>query len=175
MAIQTSRLKLADDSPKSLGVGHIQPGVTCAQGLIENTDYAVDYPTSTVRRLRPFGSELYIFTMQYDDQSEQRAAEEAALLADEQVSQTAKLAFWNLPNWATWTGAQASQYVHDTVLAGWDKAALDSYVDANVTNIATAKTALKQLGEELIDLRATCERLAEAVMYLRDVAIRQVA
>lgn len=82
MAIQAriSKLKLADDSPKSLGVGYIQPGVTCAEGLIENADYAVDYATSTVRRLRSFGSELYTFQMAYDDQSEVIAAQQVQLV-----------------------------------------------------------------------------------------------
>jgi hypothetical protein len=92
---------------------------------------------------------------------------------DRVAADAAKTAFRNLPNWATWTAAEASGYVHSDVLGGWTKAQLDSYVDTNVTNIATARTALKQLGEELIDLRAICERLAEAVVYLRDVAVRR--
>jgi hypothetical protein len=93
---------------------------------------------------------------------------------DEEAAAAAKVAFRGLPDWATWTAVQASAYVHSNVLGGWDKAQLDAYVDANVTTIATARTALKQLGEELIDLRAICERLAEAVVYLRDVAVRRV-
>jgi hypothetical protein len=61
-----------------------------------------------------------------------------------------------------------------SVLGGWTKAQLDSYVDTTVTNIATARTALKQCGEELIDLRDLCERMALAIIYLRDVAIRRL-
>ena len=176
MAIQTrtATLKLLDDSVKSLGVGNLTPDlVTSQEGLIEGIDFAIDRPSGTIRRLKAFGRELYTFICRYDDLSEQRAAEQAALLADEQAAQTAKIAFRGLPNWATWTGAQVAAYVHFDVLGGWDKAALDAYINTNVTNIATAKTALIQLGEELIDLRAICERMAEAVIYLRDVAIRR--
>lgn len=81
MAIQTwtTRLKLSDDDWKSLGVGRIVAGsVTCAEGLIEGQDFAVDLAHGTARRLRPFGRELWTFTMQYEDGAEERAAAEAA-------------------------------------------------------------------------------------------------
>lgn len=169
-------LKLGDDASMSLGVSRLTADVViCGQGLREHTDFEIDRSAGTIRRLREFGRELYTFTMRYDDRSEANAAEEAALLADEQVAQAAKATFRNLPNWATWTAAEASAYIEGDVLGGWTKAELDSYVDTNVSSIATARTALKQVGEELIDMRAICERLAEAVIYLRDVAIRKAS
>lgn len=96
-------------------------------------------------------------------------------LLDTQAAQAAKIVFRNLPNWATWTDVEAISYVTNAVLNGWTKAQLDTYVDTNVTNIATAKTALKQLGEELIDLRDICTKLAQAVILLRDIAVRKVS
>jgi hypothetical protein len=75
----TVRLKLHDDDPKSLGVGGIVAGsVQCAEGLVEGEDYAVDLARGTVRRPRPFGRELYTFTMAYENGAEERAAAEAA-------------------------------------------------------------------------------------------------
>lgn len=79
----TVRLKLADDAPKSLGVSHlITEPVICAQGLVEDSDFAIDRERGTIRRLREFGRELYTFTMRYDDRSETRISEEAARTDD---------------------------------------------------------------------------------------------
>jgi len=39
--------------------------------------------------------------------------------------------------------------------------------------LASARTALKLIGGELVDLRNICEKLALAVMYLRDIAVRK--
>lgn len=81
MAIQAHmvQLKLHDDDPKSLGVSRIVAGsVTCAEGLVEGQDYTVDLACGTVRRLRPFGRELYTLVMEYEDGAEERVAAEAA-------------------------------------------------------------------------------------------------
>ncbi len=74
---KTTTLRLFDDDPKALGVNHIQ-SIVCAEGLTEGLDFTVDKTPGNIRRLRPFGRELYTFTITYDDLSEQRAAEEAA-------------------------------------------------------------------------------------------------
>ena len=82
MAIQTriTQLKLHDGDWKSLSVSRIVAGsVKCSEGLVEGRDFAVDLAGGTVRRLRPFGRELYTFTMQYEDGAEERAAREAIL------------------------------------------------------------------------------------------------
>ncbi len=81
MAIQTriTRLKLHDDEPKTLGVMFVTPGsVACDEGLIEGTDFAVDARNGLIRRLKPFGRELYTFRCQYDDRAEHIAAKRAA-------------------------------------------------------------------------------------------------
>jgi len=68
-------LKLHDDDPKTLGVSRVVAGsVQCAEGLVEGQDFAVDLAPGTVLRLRPFGRELYTFTMEYEDGAEERAA-----------------------------------------------------------------------------------------------------
>jgi hypothetical protein len=82
-------------------------------------------------------------------------------------------AFLNLPNWATWTAEQASEYIRQEILAGMTRTEIEAWVNANVTTLATAKTALILVGQELIDLRVICSSLAKAVIYLRDLAVRR--
>ncbi len=176
MAIQThlAILKLADDEPKSLGVAHVTGDpVTCAEGLAENVDFAVERAAGTIRRLRPFGRELYHFSVHYDDLSEEQTAAEAARVAWRERQQAAAAGMNALPGWATYTAAEAQAAIDGAVLGGQTKAQLEAWVDANVTNIASARTALKQVGDALIDLRTLCEKLAMAVVYLRDIDVQR--
>ena len=46
-------------------------------------------------------------------------------------------------------------------------------IDANVTDLASARDTLKLIGGELIDLRNICEKLALAVLYLRNIAVKK--
>lgn len=84
-----------------------------------------------------------------------------------------RLNFMQMPNWATWTAEQAQTYISNEILAGMTQAQIEAWIDTNVTNIVTAKTALKLVGDELIDLREICMNMAKALVYLRDVAIRR--
>jgi len=83
--------------------------------------------------------------------------------------------FHKLPGWATWTGQQASDYIRGAVLNGMNKAEVEAWVDANITGTTVTqlrtqtKAALKQIGGELIDLREIAQKLAQAIMYLRDM------
>ena len=92
---------------------------------------------------------------------------------DEAEAQDAKDNFRVIPNWATWTPEEAEQHVHDTVLSGMDTTQIEAWIDGNVNDLASARTALKLIGGELVDLRNICEKLALAVMYLRDIAVRK--
>ena len=78
-----------------------------------------------------------------------------------------------MPNWATWTPDEGRQAVQANVLNGYDKAQLDAYIDTNVSNIASAKTALKLLGEAVIDLREIVGVMAQAILLLRDIVVRK--
>lgn len=64
------------------------------------------------------------------------------LFPDVTVPLQAKDDFENLPGWATWTGQEAADWI-----------------DANVTDLASAKTALAAM--------------ARAIMYLRDIVIER--
>lgn len=81
--------------------------------------------------------------------------------------------FMQLPDWSTWTPEEASTYIHDNILSGMTRTDLEAWVDTNVTNITTAKTALKLLGDEVIDLREICMKMAYSIMILRDVIIKR--
>lgn len=61
---------------------------------------------------------------------------------DSSAQENAAADFENLPGWATWTATEA-----------------ESWIETNVTNLATAKTALKAM--------------AKAIVYLRNVTIEQ--
>lgn len=109
MAIQTHTvtLKLFDDAPKTLGVARLTvTAVTCAQGLVEGADFAIDRDHGTIRRLRTFGRELYTFTVEYDDQAEARAAEETARTADLDAARAAIANLRAYDNLASPTNAQ---------------------------------------------------------------------
>jgi hypothetical protein len=61
---------------------------------------------------------------------------------DRAAKVTAKLDFRGLPGWATWTGAEASDWI-----------------DTNVTDLASAKTALVAM--------------AKAIVFLRDIVVER--
>lgn len=86
--------------------------------------------------------------------------------------ETALDGFKNLPDYATWTPNEAEQYVTNTVLNGWDKTAANSWIDANVTNIESARTAMKQLAGAIIDIRKILSLVAKMLMWLRNIIIR---
>jgi hypothetical protein len=81
----------------------------------------------------------------------------------------ARRLFDSLPNWATWSGQEAADYIHANVLSGMTPDQVEAWVNANVTTLATAKTGLILVGRELADLRDICEKQAQAILFLRDV------
>lgn len=78
-----------------------------------------------------------------------------------------------LPDWATYTPAQARDAVVAASLGGMNQTQFDAWVDTNVTaaNLAQLKTALKYLGDEMIKLRNMMSLEAMMLMYLRDKVI----
>jgi hypothetical protein len=93
---------------------------------------------------------------------------------DDQQAKQSKDAFRSLPDWSTWTPQQASDYISQTVLTGQTKAQVNSWIDTNVTSLATAVTALKLLAGAIVDLRTILAVVASAVLMLRNVVIRRM-
>src|SRR4030067_1185918 len=85
----------------------------------------------------------------------------------------ARQALLNLPNWATWTPEEAEACVNADILSGMTKVEIEGWIETNVTNLDTAKTALKLVGGEIVDLRLICSKMAYSIMLLRNVAIRR--
>lgn len=81
--------------------------------------------------------------------------------------------FLALPNWATWTTDEASIYIHDQILNGFTVEELATWVNTNVTDLASAKTALTTVGQELIELREITSNMAKAIIILRDLVVRR--
>jgi len=79
-----------------------------------------------------------------------------------------------LGDWATWQPQQAQDYVNTEILNGWDKTTIDDWIDTNVTNIATAKTALKLLAGNIITIRAILGIISKVILYIRDILIKRL-
>lgn len=92
-------------------------------------------------------------------------------------AELSQIAWQNLPVYlATWTPAQAAQYIHDSVFSGLDAAGADAWIDANVTgtNLATAlasvRAALKILAHAIITDRDVVDsNMAQGILLLRDI------
>lgn len=92
-------------------------------------------------------------------------------------AELSQIAWESLPEYlATWTPAQAVQYIHDSVFSGLDAAAADAWIDANVTgtNLATAlssvRAALKILAHAIITDRDIVDsNMAQGILLLRDI------
>lgn len=80
--------------------------------------------------------------------------------------------FQQMPQWATWTPEEAESFVQSSILNGDDQAALDVWIESSVTNLAGARTALKQIAGSLIAIRTILTAMAKAIIYLRDIAVR---
>ena len=81
--------------------------------------------------------------------------------------------FLNMPDWATWTAQDAIDFITGDILNGMSKTEIENWIDVNVTTLATAKDALKLVGGELVELRTITTKLAQAIIYLRDLVVRR--
>lgn len=51
---------------------------------------------------------------------------------------------------------------------------METWIDSNVTNIATARLALKRLAAGLISIRTILKAVAMAIIYFRRIVIRRM-
>ena len=77
-------------------------------------------------------------------------------------------AFEGLPDWAEYTAAEAVAAIHGAIFAGATLATVNAQIDALPATIAGMKTGLKSAAAEIITIRATMEKMAKAIVYLRD-------
>lgn len=141
------------------------------QGRI--TEYfGMDYDqlTSTLRLSVPDNADEIIINQVID--MHDPSAQLYTLLTWQEII-SARNNFMTLPNWSIWTAEEASGFVSGDILAGMNKTEIEDWIDLNVTTLATAKTALKLLADELIDSREITAKIVTMLVYLRDVAIRR--
>ena len=93
---------------------------------------------------------------------------------DPVIEDAARTGWKYLGDWATWQPQQAQDYVNTEILNGWDKTTIDDWIDTNVTNIATAKTALKLLAGNIITIRAILGIISKVILYIRDILIKRL-
>ena len=99
-------------------------------------------------------------------------AETAEETTQVQAFMDAVTGFNGLPNWATWTPAEAATNIMGSILNGWDQAQADAWVDQNVTSWAGARAAFKQVTASIISIRSILVAMAKAVLFLRDYIIK---
>lgn len=77
-------------------------------------------------------------------------------------------AFEGLPEWAAYTTTEAVDAIHNAILAGDTLAQAQAKIDALPATIAGMKTGLKAAAAEFVTARGLLEKMAKAVVYLRD-------
>lgn len=77
-------------------------------------------------------------------------------------------AFEDLPEWAAYTTTEAVAAIHDAIFAGATLATVQAQIDALPATIAGMKTGLKAVVAEIITERGILEKMAKAIVYLRD-------
>lgn len=85
---------------------------------------------------------------------------------------SAKSSFANLPNWATWSSLDASNYINQNILNGMTQAQVDAYINSNAINISGINTVLHQIGTALINIRTILSYMAQAIIFIRNLVIR---
>lgn len=86
----------------------------------------------------------------------------------------ARTGWKDLGDWSTWTPQEAQDYVTAEILNGWDKATANQWIDDNVDDIASAKSALKLIAGNLITLRSIVGVIAKVILYIRDILIKRL-
>lgn len=98
--------------------------------------------------------------------------QEATEKTPEQLAQESALveakAFSDLPEWATYTTAEAVDTIHNAILAGDTLAQAQAKIDALPNSFAGMKTGLKSAAAEIVTVRNLLEKMAKAIVYLRD-------
>ena len=79
--------------------------------------------------------------------------------------------FEALPDWASWTAAEAAGYVHGQVLNEMSQVEADAWIDANVTSLAGVRAALKLLAGSLLNVRSILENIGKAIVFLRNLVV----
>ena len=105
--------------------------------------------------------------------------EKAALDAEEtqleENEDTARTGWKDLGDWiVTFTPDEAELYVRNQIFDGIEPSALDIWIDTNVTDLASARTALKFIGANIMTIRTILGIIAKVILYIRDILIKRL-
>jgi len=161
-------------------VGNFEPISLRAEFLAAHPELRINKDNNIVEYIGMdyTGSSLKIYLLKGIDISE---ADEiiryhdstAAKPIDWDGIKTARNAFMSLPNYASWTPEEAEAWINGDIFSGQTQAEVDAWIDANVTTLATAKTGLKMLAKEIIDLREIAQKTAYMLMLLRNIVVKR--
>lgn len=90
-------------------------------------------------------------------------------------AENAVVGFNQLPDWSTWTYAEARDGVRSRIFNGWTQQQVDQWIDQTATNaagIAGVRVALKQVGAAILAIRTILEAMAQAIVFLRDLVVK---
>lgn len=135
-------------------------------GVTDNGDgtYRVDFKEEATAQQR---SDAAAIVAGFDDWWE-AGQPTRDLLVQQQVDAAA---FTDLPEWATYTTAEAVDAIHNAIFAGATLATVNAQIDALPATIAGMRTGLKAVVAEIITERGILEKMAKVVVYLRDRTI----
>jgi hypothetical protein len=80
--------------------------------------------------------------------------------------------FNNLPNWATWTAAEAETNVTNAIFNGATLAQVDAQIDALPASVAGMRTGLHQMAAAIVGIRGILSAMARAIIYLRNLVVK---
>ena len=110
---------------------------------------------------------------EWDVMLAERAADQAERDLVANTENNAITKYSQLPEWAkTGTAEDAEIYINENILNGQSEAEINAWIDANVTNIASAKAALKQIASALVAMRTLFILVTKLLLFIRDLVIR---
>ena len=142
--------------------------------------------------LRDGGGALYTDILKWQDPETTQPTEQECLdewdvmlaeWADARLEQeqlvamesAARIGWKDLGDWiVTYTPNDAELYVRNQIFDGINQDGLDDWIDTNVTNIATAKIALKQMGANILTIRTFLGVVVKVILYIRDILIKKL-
>jgi len=103
----------------------------------------------------------------------ERAADKAEQDLVTNTENDAITKYSQLPEWAkTGTAEDAETYITSQILNGQTEAEISAWIDANVTSLAQAKVAMKQIAGALVTMRGLFILIAKLLLFIRDLVIR---
>ena len=95
-------------------------------------------------------------------------------IADE-TAVSSRTGWKDLGDWiVTFTPDEAELYVRNQIFDGIEPSALDIWIDTNVTDLASARTALKFIGANIMTIRTILGIIAKVILYIRDILIKRL-